>query len=69
MAAAHRRPDVFGSCGCWVSPGLSMQLAVFERSGPILAGVGVMATETGSSEALPLWGIREMATATLCVSD
>jgi hypothetical protein len=46
-----------------------MQLAVFERSGPILAGVGVMATETGPSEALPLWGIREMATAILCVSD
>lgn len=45
------------------------QFAAFERSGPIFAGVRVMTTETGPSEALPLRGVREMAAAALCVSD
>ena len=50
-------------------PAYLCQLAAFERSSPILAGVGVMAIETGPLVASPLRGVREMATAAPCVSD
>jgi hypothetical protein len=61
MFSAHADARCLPACLC--------QRAAFERIGPILAGVGVVAAETGRLEASPLRGVREMAAAALCVSD
>ncbi|MQB07995.1 hypothetical protein DXT91_28575 [Agrobacterium tumefaciens] len=50
-------------------PAVLYQRAAGECSGPMFAGVGIMATEAGLSEASPLRGVREMAAAVFCVSD